>query len=264
MRYSLTISAFVLAGVMSAKTVLAQHCHPPPPSEQQQVGLSVGLRSEFSTYRTTRYEGEYQGLVLRAGWDHQWVRIHAALPGYRLTRNGPETYGVGDALVDVRVPFARTEDDTLVGGVVLAGTLPSGDAARDLGMGHVMLMPGFWVTLRRERVFLSTQVLYGRALASGATTHLGDGTGPIVNPMNMSEIELALNGGVNLVEYLRLRGGIYGAVPIAVTAGAERAAVVFGVDLMPVGWLDIGAELHLPVAGTPFLTKTAIVLAARF
>jgi len=128
----------------------------------------------------------------------------------------------------------------------------------------VMLMPGFWVTARADRSFLAAQVQYGRALGAHATEHGSDGTSPIVNPMNPSEVELGLLGGADLVEQFRLLGGLNAAVPVSVTNGVERAAAVVGVELTPLAWIDVGTELQLPVLGNPFLARTAIWVATRF
>ena len=264
MRYPLNAVTLAMA-ITWGRAALAQHCHVPPPSEPGQLGVSVDVSSEFATYQNSRYEGEYQGLTLSGAWEQRWARLKASLPAYRLTRNGPATHGLGDVFAEVRVPFARNEDDTRVSGLALAATLPTGDAARDLGMGHVMLMPALWTTWSGQQAFVSAQVGYGRALASLATAHHGGAsTGAIVNPMNPSEVELALAGGVNVSEQLRFRGGAYGAVPVAVPEGEARAAFFAGVDLVIESWFHVGTEGHLPLAGDPFLAKIVVAAGTRF
>lgn len=261
MRYPLIVG--FAATLVFAPSAAAQQCHDPPPLEPRKLGLRVTVGSESATYRTSRYEGEYQGIGVGVGWEHRWVRVRANLPAYRLTRNGLEEHGIGDVVLDVRVPFARTEDDTLVGGLVLATSAPTGDSSRDLGMGHFMLMSGFWATWRSERAFLQGQVAYGRALTSGGGAHHGGGPGPIVSPMNAGEVELAESGGWRVGDHLRVRGGVYGAVPVAVVGGASRAAAFVGTDLV-LDRFDLALEGHLPLAGDPFLAKIVLAAGARF
>lgn len=263
MRYAVIISIALVSGL--ATKAAAQHCHPPVPTEPRRLGLRVELASELATYRTTRFEGEYQGLGLGLGWEHRWARVRASLSAYRLTRNGPEQAGLGDLFVDVRVPFARTENDTLVGGVGVAATAPTGDSSRDLGMGHFMLMPSAWATWRSERWFAQGHVAYGRALTSdGEAHHAGGAPRPIVNPMNASEVELALTGAVSMIDKLRARGGVYGAVPVAAAGGASRGAAFIGLDGSLLEWLNVSLEGHLPLAGDPFLAKAIMSAGARF
>jgi hypothetical protein len=262
-RYAVVVSIAFASGL--ATNAAAQHCQPPVPSEPRRLGLRVEMASELATYRTTRFEGEYQGLSLGLGWEHRWARLRASLSAYRLTRNGPEQSGLGDLSLDVRVPFAGTESDTFASGVGVAAMVPTGESSRDLGMGHFMLMPGAWATWRSERWFTQGQVAYGRALTSaGGTHHAGGAPHPIVNPMNASEVELAFTGAVLLFGQLRARGGIYGAVPVAAAGGASRAAAFVGLDGNLLEWLDVSFEGHLPLAGDPFLAKAIVSVGARF
>lgn len=263
MRYAVIAVIAFVSGL--ATEASAQHCHPPAPSEPRRLGLRVALTSELATYRTTRFEGEYQGSSLGLGWEHRWVRLRASLPAYRLTRNGLAHHGLGDLFLDVRVPLASADNDIFVGGIGLAVVAPTGDSARDLGMGHFMLMPGAWATWRADRAFAQAHVAYGRSLTSDGGAHHGGGRpGPIVNPMNASEVELALTGGASLIDQLRVRGGVYGAVPVAATGGASRAAAFVGMDVIPVGPFDVSLEGHLPLAGDPFLAKAVVSAGAQF
>lgn len=253
-----------LAGLLllGAGPAAAEHCHPPAPVEGGALGFRVAASAEAATYRSARYEGEYQGASLSLGWEHRWAGLRAALPAYRIVRNGLEAYGLGDLLIDARIPFARSARGELSGGAGVAATLPTGDAAKDLGMGHAMLMPGLWVAWRGERAFLQAQLAYGRALAAGGHAHHG-GPAPIVNPMNASEIEGAAAAGVRLHEHLRVRGGLHGAIPVADEAGAARGVAVAGGDIV-FGAFLLGVEGHVPMVGDPFLAKAVVSVAATF
>lgn len=248
---------------LGAAPAAAEHCHPPAPVERGALGFRVAAGAEAATYRNERYEGEYQGASLSLGWEHRWLGLRAALPAYRIVRNGLADRGLGDLLVDARIPFARSARDELRGGLALAATLPTGDAAKDLGMGHVMLMPGLWISWQGDRAFVQAQLAYGRALAAGGQAHHAGGPAPIVNPMNASEIEGAASAGVRLHEHLRVRGGLHGAIPVAAEAGAARGVAVVGGDIV-FGAFHFGVEGHVPMVGDPFLAKAVISVAATF
>lgn len=263
MRHALILAAGLWAG--SARPVVAQHCHASAPDLSRAIGVRVGLHSEFASYQTTRYEGEYQGVGFDAGWQSRWIRARASWVTYRLTRNGLEDVGMGDLLLDLRVPIMRTTDDALIAGIGMASTLPTGDSSRDLGMGHIMLMPGIWAAWQTHLAFISTQAAYGRALSSGGGAHHhGGGAGPIVNPMNASEIEVSFAAGYNVHERVRVRGGAYGAVPIGADSGTSRAVAFAGIDVLVTDWLELSLQQHLPIAGHPFLAKIVLQAAAYF
>ncbi|HEU4408417.1 MAG TPA: hypothetical protein VFS43_24345 [Polyangiaceae bacterium] len=253
-------AALLWAGGASAQ----QHCHEPAPLERRGLGLRAGLGAEYATYRTARYEGEYQGASVVVQWDNPWVRLRAALPAYRLVRNGLEGQGLGDLLLEGRVPLVRPEGGALEIGAVLAATVPTGDAERELGMGHLMAMPGAFVVWAPGRAFVTAQLGYGGAIdvGSGGHRHHG-GPRPIVNPMNRSEVEAAASAGYLVHELVRARVGAYGAEPVFDEEGARRAAAFVGVDLLA-GPVDVALEGHLPFAGDPFLAKVVLAAGVRF
>lgn len=231
------------------------------------MGVSLGVSGETATYRNARFEGEYQGLAAFAAWEHEGVRVRGALPSYRLVRNGAEAFGLGDLFLDVRASFVPAAGDGLRGGAGLAASLPTGSAKQDLGMGHAMLMPALWVIWTSHEAFLTGQIGYGRALSGGGGGHhhATSGTGPIVSPMNSSEVEFALGGGTHLARGLRVRAAVYGAVPVAsLDGGAARAAASLGMDVTVGDWFDVGLEGHLPLVGDPFLAKIVVPIGVRF
>jgi hypothetical protein len=269
LRHALTRPA--LAGALAAAAPLlwaggasAQPCHEPPPLEHRGVGLRAAVGAEYATFRTERYEGDYKGASLSLQWDNPWARLRAVLPAYRIERNGLASTGVGDLLLEGRVPVVRTEGDELAGGVVLSASLPTCDADHDLGMGHVMAMPGLWLMWAPTRAFVSAQVNYGRAFDGGGSGHHNHaGPRPIVNPMNRSEIGASLTAGYTVHELVRVRAGAYGATPVSDSEGEGRAAALAGVDLL-VGPFDFALEGHLPLAGDPFLAKGVVTAGVRF
>lgn len=241
----------------------AQPCHEPAPLERRGLGLRAAVGAEYATYRTERYEGDYKGASLSLQWDTLWARLRAVLPAYRIERNGLANTGVGDLLLEGRVPVVRTEGDELAGGVVLSASLPTGNANYDLGMGHVMAMPGLWLVWAPTRAFVSAQVNYGRAFDGGGGHHNHGGPRPIVNPMNRSEIGASLSAGYAVHELVRVRAGAYGAAPVGDGEGEGRAAALVGFDLL-VGPFDVALEGHLPLAGDPFLAKAVVAAGVRF
>jgi hypothetical protein len=261
-RVRLALKALAALPLLWAAGARAQPCHEPAPLERRGLGLRAGVGAEHATYRTARYEGDYQGLSATLQWDNPWARLRVAMPFYRIVRNGLESRGPGDLLLDARVPLLRDDDGAVAGGVVLATTLPTGDAERDLGMGHVMPMPGLWASWAPPRAFVAAQLGYGRALGAGGHGHHG-GPRPIVNPMNQSELEASASAGYLAYEWLRARAGAYGALPAGDPEGAARAAAFVGVDLL-IDRFDLGLEGHLPLAGDPFLAKAVVTLGARF
>lgn len=263
MRHALKALGAGLALALWAGGARAQHCHEPAPLERRGLGLRVGVGAEYATFRTSRYEGDYQGLSATLQWGHPLARLRATMPAYRIVRNGLESQGAGDLLLEARVPLWRTDRDELSGGPMLAATLPTGNADVDLGMGHPMLMPGLWFTWAPPRAFVTAQMNYGRALNGGAGGHHHEGPRPIVNPMNESELEAAASAGYQPHELVRARAGAYGAWPTGGEGSASRAAAFVGADLL-VGPFDLSLEGHLPLAGDPFLAKAVVALGGRF
>jgi hypothetical protein len=241
----------------------AQHCHLPDPPQLQGPGLQLGTRGEYGSFRTSRYEGEYLGLSLTGSLEHSWGSFHASLPAYRIVRNGLAASALGDLLLQGLLPLARAQDDSRVAGLVLAATAPTGDPDSDTGMGHFMLMPGLWGAWHSEEVFVQAQVDYGRAIGMSGTAHAGHshGAGPIVNPMNASELEASMAAGYLLHPKLRVRAGVYGALPVGVDGGVGRAAVFLGSTVL-LHSMSLGLEGHLPLAGAPFRGKVVLSLGA--
>jgi hypothetical protein len=254
MRSAVIVFVWALANI-----AYAQHCDAPIPATPD---LKLTLAFENATYKTSSYQGEYQGVLFNTAWGNRWVFTRAMLPSYRIYRNGLTDYGIGDLLVDIQVPILK--QDQLSSGLGLAFTAPTGDMQKGLGMGHWMLMPKGWVAWRGTKASAQLQVAYGSAVKHGNTsTHRHGGPAPLVNPMNASEIEASTTLGYLLHTHFKLQSGIYGAVPIAVEEGRARMNGFIGGTLI-FDHLDVCLETHLPIVGDAFITKIIGSVGYRF
>jgi hypothetical protein len=253
------------------RVAAADHCHslPPEPGEREPrgIGLRVWASFEAATYDNPPYVGSYLGVALGASFERGPVKVWAVMPGYRLLRSGQTFVGVGDLLTAARLAVIEDEAQTSAAGLGMGATWPSGDRARDLGMGHVMVMPGLWGAWRGVEAFVDGDVSYARALASSAD-HSAHRFGapiprPLVAPMNASEAAARLAAGYFLLERFRVRASLYGAIPIADEHGVERFIASAGADWIAEAF-DVGLEGHLPVAGDPFTFKIVLRVGGRF
>ncbi len=255
------VAALLVAGPAGA----AQQCHPLAGSVWRNPGMMVGVRLDAAGYRNQSYEGDYQGLAPTLGFNHPRVAVMALLPAYRLTRNGRAGYGLGDLALALRAPVPAFATRSVVAGFGLALTLPTGKASDDLGMGHVMLMPEFWFAHEQGRVQVVGTVGFARALASAGGSHHNHGPRPIVNPMNLAEIDASLNTFVRVHDKLSLKLGMFGAAPVGAvnTPGVTRLIAGTGV-VVAVRGLELSAELQAPLTGSPFLARGVLQVAYRF
>jgi hypothetical protein len=245
--------------------------------------LRAELRAFVAGFDQDGMRGNYQGGAVALAFVHRYIALDAALPYYHLAHMVADEHGVGDVLAGVHVPVLRLAAERLSLGPELLATLPSGDSAKGLGMGHVMLMPGVFARLQLSRFTVVAQLAYGVALAHGhhhaaaatdphaahhhhdaatMSTH-DEGPMPIVNPMNRSELEHALSAAFQWTDWLALTARIAGAVPIHDDAGEARETVAFG-PRFTLGRFDIGAEQELPLVGDPFRYRTLLRFGAQF
>ena len=213
----------------------------------------------FASYRSSAYAGEYQGYGAIASFSHPWFGIDASVNGYRIVRNGLTDSGIGDVMLDARAAAYR--GDALSLGLQMGTSVPTGDPNRGLGMGHVMLMPAAFLSLKAEAWQLLFQLGYGRMLGGGGPHH--SATGPIVNPMNHSELEHSVT--LSYVFHAPLFLGVrqYGAIPVVATGGAPREIVALALGAT-IHRFELGAELHAPFVGTPFQAKALLRAAVAF
>jgi hypothetical protein len=247
-----------LLGVLPGTSAAAQSCHLSDyalPSAGSQ--FRVRALATFASYRNQVYAGEYQGYGGSASFTHPWLAAEAALTSYRIVRNGLRDYGIGDLALTARAAAYRFDDEAALG-VALAASLPTGDPRRGLGMGHTMLMPGAWFSWRREAWSISLDLAYGRVVA--AEGHVHRPGGPLVSPMNRSEIEHAVAVSYTFWRTLFAAVRLYGAVPVADARGSARQASALALGGV-ISRFELGVEQHLPLVGAPFVAKTLLRVA---
>ncbi|HET6335364.1 MAG TPA: hypothetical protein VFG30_19195 [Polyangiales bacterium] len=262
-----------LVSFLVADSAAAQSCHPPSLREPTETGFHVGFVAVAATFSDVEH-GDYQGVIPTVSWHHPWVTADVALPWYRLERDGEEAIGLGDLSADVRVAVFRTESGAFAFGPELGVSFPTGDADKELGMGHVMAMPGAWARLEIEKLSIMAQLGWGRALADadahaehaghegheGAAAEAMHAT-PRVNPMNMNELEHALGLRYAVHPNLAVTGRWLGGVPLD-DMGLARQLIGPGV-LLTADALDAAIEALVPIAGDPFDVRISISFGAQ-
>lgn len=257
------LAVFFASGVLAPSVVRAQACHGSEPLSSLEREISLRLRTTTATFRTERYEGHYQALAAGAELAVDRFAAGVTAPYYRLLRNGLAEQGPGDLALELQVTAVGSGEEILRGGVDLGAMLPTGDAEAELGMGHVMLMPGIWAQAVFDQVVVSGQLSYAFALAGEAAHAHHEGPHPLVDPMNASELEPSFFATFRATEVLELRGGGYAGLPIAVDGGEARAAALAGVGIRAAR-LFSRVEGHVPLAGDAFTAKLAVELGVRF
>lgn len=246
---------------LAASGAAAQTCHLGIASEATGSGFTGFSRFEAATYSNRRYSGRYEGAFVGASYRVAAGGITVAMPFYHLIRNGLESSGPGDLAFEGRlVPFRRRVS---LGGV-LGGSLPTGSAKDELGMGHPMLSVAALIATELDIVSIEAILGYGRALAgSSGHAHHALGLSPLVAPMNPSELEGVLTATARPSRRISTRIGISMAAPVGNENGSSRGASVFGVDYHQ-GKLRLGLEGAFPILGDPFRAKGAVELGVGF
>jgi hypothetical protein len=264
-------------GVVSAVLVLlcdvpsrAQSCHAPTLREPTGTGFHVGFGQVIATFSEGDDHGDYQGLIPGVAWSHPLATAELALPIYRLANHDDEAIGLGDLAADVRVALLRSDSGGLAFGPELAFSLPTGDADRELGMGHVMAMPGVWLRASLNPIWIWAQLSYGRAIGSDASSHAQHhhdgatgpaGASPRVNPMNMEELGHSLAVRYAVSPNLSLTARWVGGVPLT-SDGIERQLIGPGLQIEAEP-LDASLDVQVPVAGDPFDVRVGITFGAQ-
>jgi|GEM_PF-2244728 len=254
-RTAAVVFGFVVTGAWPLRGAAADHCEPsaPPALQGESTAAKFALRLgiERANYANERYSGNFAGLGLGTvltgqAWD---VSLDASL--YHLVKNGLDVFGPGDPFVRGRVRVWQAEGNTLALGVALGLSAPLGDAQAGLGMGHFMIHPGIWLGTRGEHVRTEWSLGYGRVLGDGEH---GEPTGPLVSPMNSSELSAGAALSWDLHPQLALRALGLGAVPVAAPQGEARLMAGFGARLV-LGALALSVTASFPVVGDPFTDK---------
>ena len=220
--------------------------------------IGAGLSVLAASYSTTDYIGDYQGVVPALSWSDRRFAVAGSLALYRLQKNGRAYFGPGDMVLHGQATLVMR--DAVRGGVMVMVSLPTGDPLVGFGMGHVMAMPALWMAWTVERITLSASAGCGRALA-GAMTH-DHGAGPIVEPMNLSELTWSAGGDLALTREVHVGVRMSGGVPV-IDPGHHRV-----VAAVRVGWgsgrVDTAAELQAGLAGDPFNFRGVVETALHF
>ena len=264
LRWVAVLTSFFVPG-----EVRAQHCHAPLTVDAPDHAYRVYAGLVAASFGEGADAGNYQGLFAGFAYQQPWWGTELRVPAYRLERpatNG--TYGLGDVTLSASGTLLRQRDDSVRMGVELPVMLPTGDEGRELGMGHVMLMPDLLLALDLEPVTFRAQIGYGQVIGSEPMQHHHHAAGgvmrsPLVNPMNRSELEHALIASLGLRRHTSIHVGWLGAVPIHDPTGVTRQILVFGAAAR-VDAVELGFDIQRPVAGDPFFLRGVLQLTATF
>jgi hypothetical protein len=282
-----SVTAALLLGIAIPTSALADHSHhhdaSTPGESGSMLSASVGLTA--ATYRQTSFEGEYQGITPGVHWARSRFSASTGIGAYRLRKNGRLYHGVGDLFVHGQVtliqprqedlttdphyhhrhhvePRRSSQPEGLLGGLGVAVSAPTGSQRDGLGMGHVMVMSALWASWTRGELTFAASGGYGRAIGASQSGDHAHGTGPIVDPMNLSEITWSASGDYQVARALRLGARLGGAIALENTGvhrtiGAARA-------IWTAGRVDTTAEVQVGIAGDPFDVRGMIETALRF
>jgi hypothetical protein len=245
--------------VMAPAMAMAEHHHHGMVAGGTEEGSSfaAGLSLVAANFDTMEYGGEYQGLVPSVRWSRGRFAASTSMGMYRLEKNGLSLYGAGDAMVHGQANLATRGGATA--GVALAVSAPTGDRQEGLGMGHPMVMPAAYGRYATSGGSVDASFGYGRAI-SGESDHEGHG-GPLVDPMNFSELTFTASGELVLARQLRTAARLSGAMP----TGEGTTRVIGGVRVLwTEGRVDTAFEIQAGLAGDPFTLRGVLETALRF
>lgn len=253
------LGTLAVLGILSSGSgrAMAEHDHAGDADVGGEAAFTASLTLAVAAYDTMLYGGDYQGISPAARWSSARLAVSASMPYYQVTKNGKTLHGPGDGMVHGVIALVRTT--TSQAGVALAVTAPTGDRQEGLGMGHVMVMPAAWGSHVRGDVTVGGSVGYGQALGNGHDH--GHGAGPIVDPMNNSEVTWSASADLDLARELRAGARASGAVPTA--DGTTR--VVGGLRVAwTAGPVVTAATVQVGIAGDPFTLRGVVETSFRF
>lgn len=210
-------------------------------------------------FSTPSFVGDYQGISPAAHWTSMRLAASIVAPLYRITKNGATDYGPGDVMAHGQLVLLGAH--ARAAGVALAVSVPTGSERERLGMGHVMVMPAAWASYGVGEAVFAGSVGYGRAIGAGGE-HADHGGGPLVDPMNFSELTWSATGDLRLARTLSAGVKLGGAVALG-EAGTDRvsggARVTWGT-----GRVQTTAELQGGFVGAPFEVRGVLASLVRF
>jgi hypothetical protein len=219
--------------------------------------ISGGVALVAATFDTMFYFGSYAGILPSARWASARYAVIASGSVYRITKNGADHVGLGDASVHGQAILlsAGGFDAGLLGGV----SLPTGEPRHGLGMGHAMLMPGVFATWAVDRLRLSASVGYSRALGEGHHDH---GAWPLVSPMLVSEVSWTTSADVRVTD--KVSAGVRASGGLPAGEGGSARAVVASRVAWRTGRAETGAEVGAGLVGDPFTVRGMVSTMLRF
>jgi len=222
------------------------------------IAASLGVLA--AGYEHMLFSGDYQGLAVTGRWSRGRFGASVGITGYRLQKNGKTVQGIGDLMLHGRATLLSTGPVTA--GAVAMVMAPTGDHNAGLGMGHVMLMPGAWISWAPGRLSLGASAGYARGIGGGNVhAEHGGGAWPLVDPMTPSELTYGATAMVALDRSLHAGVRADGAIPTG--DGEHRLAA--GVRAMwMLGRVETTAELLGGLAGAPFDVRGLVEAAVRF
>jgi hypothetical protein len=253
------VSSFLGAWAPSA---WAQHHHAGSSGPDAEGG-TLSAAFQAAHFDTARGRGTYEALSLTAGYGFGAVAFEVTLPSYRLRLENRISRGVGD--LGANAQWTAWHDAERAVSLGFGATLPTGNRDRDLGMGHVMLMPNLGGRWQHARTTLELSLCAGHALgkaSSGHHHHHDAGPRPLVNPMNDTELDAGMGAQYEVVENtFALEADADVALPLG--DGTARGTAALGGELKA-GALHTSVRGRVPWLGDPFTSRFELELGVQF
>jgi hypothetical protein len=261
----------ILALLAPSAPALAQECHPLPPThvpvpaaregkpDTRDADRIVAMRAGFAIETAAIDDGlgrsgHYRGAVTSVELTALGARARVSLGAYQVDW-GQRGEGFGDTHIAVQRAVVGVGATDL--GLALSATLPTGDVADELGMGHAMVMPAAWARWARGTSSLLGSVVYGSMLGG---SHRHGSPGPIQSPMNAEEIGAAVRVG-HAFGPTELSTSLSGAMPIG--DGLARGAVGAAARWL-LGATELSLDLSTPFGGTPIQARGVVEISRGF
>lgn len=219
--------------------------------------LAAGVSLVAASFDTMLYTGNYQGAIPSLRWARDRFSAVANVGVYRLAKNGASSYGTSDVGLHGQARIIAV--DAFETGVVAGVSLPTGDARRGIGMGHLMVMPAAYAAWAPRRVRVALAIGYSRAL--GGQSHEGHGPWPLVSPMYSEEV--SWNAGADVLVGSDVTAGARASGGLALDEDDARASIAARVAWR-VRRVESAFELQAGVVGDPFTVRGVVSTALSF